>query len=165
MVHEIEFRFRKCLSPNREPAVLLVQPGRPNEILKRCLEFAQDNNRRRRDALLIDFEEMFRTFFFCKKEDQTRKPNPHGTIQNSESSYGLTKESPQEKENKNPSTLKNNPTRPQPSLDKKGHRDVMCNYFQKFHHLLSESTTVSSHEPSARRTALRFPITISVPTP
>ena len=124
-VHEIEFRFRTCLSPNHEPAVLLVQLGRPNEILKRDLDFAPGRNRRCRDALLIDFEEMFRTFCFLTKTRRTRKPNPHGTIPNSESSYALTKTSPQEKGKENPSTLKNNPTRPHHPLDKKGHRDVM----------------------------------------
>lgn len=89
VVHQYDFR-NCCTYPTALVQRSKKIPGRPNEILKRCLEMIQGNNWQCRDAVLIDFEEMFRTFFFLTKTDRTRKPNPHGTIQNSESSQRLT---------------------------------------------------------------------------
>ena len=88
-VHEIEFRFRKCLSTNCEPAVLPVQLGRPNEILKRDHHFVSDRNRQVRNNKPIDFEEMFRTSFRLTSGRRTTTPNPPGTIPISESSKRL----------------------------------------------------------------------------
>lgn len=95
--------------PKYEPAVLNVQLGRPNEILKRqrnWFSVGSDSaccarrkpTRREQQAKNTDFEKMFGTLLCFHEQTRCRKPNPNGPIANSESSF-LWREFPHKNRN------------------------------------------------------------------
>ena len=107
-------------SSTYEPAVLNVQLGRPNEILKRCRNFAHDNNwdadTRSRSTLKRCLARALFSRTKPMQETESKRPNREpGEF------FPLARISPQEQEHL---TLPEKGTNSNHPLDRKGHKDV-----------------------------------------